>query len=194
VTTRARNTDGEDDDDIAVSKATVSTKCPLTMAEFKKPLTSKKCPHSFEAEAIQSMISMSTNRIDNRPNGARYVQCPVTGCSQILTKDDLHVDDVLVRKIQRLQRSRELEDEDMDDDGPSATARRNRTVIEDDDVADIDDIVEGRVPGTQVKPELRAAGRAPSTAHRAPPSSAAVVNLDEDSSDDEAEEGDSIEE
>ena len=110
VTTRARNEDEDSDDDIAVSKATISTRCPLTLAEFVKPLTSKKCPHSFEGEAIMSLLNGSRLR-EHGGVGEKTVQCPVTGCSQILKKTDLHTDAVLIRQIKRIQRSKELENE-----------------------------------------------------------------------------------
>ena len=144
-----RNEDEDEDPDIAVSRAVISTTCPLTLAEFKNPLTSKKCPHSFEAEAILALIRRSGTREGGR-GGVQVHQCPVGGCSQMLSVDDLHKDVVLVRQIERLQCAKELEQEEEDDedgrtgDGP--------TVI-DDDAEDVDEIIEGR--STQVKREPR---------------------------------------
>lgn len=193
VTTRARqDADGEEEDDIAVSKATISTKCPLTLMEFKTPLTSTKCPHSFESDAILSMIDTSPNRVNNR--GDRYVQCPVTGCSQTLTRKDLHADNVLIRKIKRIQRSKELADEENEGDVAGGNGGNNSTatVIEDDG-ADVDDIMEGRVvPQTQMKAEQRATAMPappPSTAQR---SATAVVDLGSESEEDETLEGDTM--
>ena len=190
VTTRGRaNAEEMDDDDIAISRTNVSTKCPLTLQEFKSPLTSNKCPHSFESDAILSMLSTSTARENNKPGGERQVQCPVSGCSQRLTRNDLHTDAVLIRQIQRIQRARELEAEDAEDEEPDENGisiQRRPTVIDEDggDGADVDDIVEGRViPQTQVKNEAKstwAMGRPPSTAPR---SSTAVVDLDDGNSD-----------
>jgi hypothetical protein len=105
----AGSTLDDGDDDIAISRATISTKCPLTLVEFVKPLTSTKCPHSFESEAVLGMIRQATNRT---------IQCPVTGCRESLRENDLQVDTVLKRKIQRLQRSKQMvQDDDDDADG-----------------------------------------------------------------------------
>ncbi|KAF2485393.1 zinc-finger of the MIZ type in Nse subunit-domain-containing protein [Neohortaea acidophila] len=191
VTTRGRaNAEDDDDDDIAVARATISTKCPLTLQELKSPLTSRKCPHSFEAEAILSMITGSSNREQGRPNGERYVQCPVTGCSQTLTRGDLHTDSVLVRRIKRLQRARELQDDDAEDEHNGGGPRS--TVIEDvdEDAADVDDIVAGRViQQTQMKSEPKG------TRSTVPPaSSARVVDLGSSSDEEEADEDEIMEE
>ena len=193
VTSRA-NAIGEDDDsedDLEVSKAKISTKCPLTLTEFKKPLTSKKCPHSFEAEAIMGMIRASAHR-----QGGQVVQCPVSGCSQMLTKNDLQTDAVLIRQIKRLQRSKQLDAEDADDDEEGgAGGGGGPTVIEDgdDDAADVDDIVEGRAaPATQMKVEPKSLANMRPPASTAP-RSAQVVDLG-DSDSDEADEGDTMEE
>jgi hypothetical protein len=78
--------DFEDDDDIIMDKATISTRCPLTFQQFKEPYTSTKCPHTFEKNAIVEMIRMSGHA--TRPGGvrgvgAKAVNCPVTGCDQV---------------------------------------------------------------------------------------------------------------
>lgn len=184
MTTRARNGDEEEDsdDDLAVSRTTISTKCPLTLTEFKKPLTSKKCPHSFEAEAILSLINGSTAHVGGGRSGEKTVQCPVSGCSQSLTKSDLHTDAVLVRQIKRLQRSRELDEEDADDredgvDGP--------TLIGDDDTADVDDIVEGR---TQIKGEPRSGRPKGRATPLTPMRNGGVVEVDSESEAEEVDE------
>lgn len=190
VTTRGRaDLADDDDDDIAVSKAAISTKCPLTLKEFTAPLTSKKCPHSFESEAILQMIDGSNLRM---AGNIRYVQCPVGACSQHLTRQDLHTDKVLIRKIKRLQDSKRLEDEDIEGEGTGCT-QGSATIIEDEDGADVDDVNAGRVvPQTQVKPERGTATSASptSTAQR---TSTAVVDLGSDTPD-EAEEDDEMEE
>lgn len=190
VTTRRARAEAEaddSDDDIAVSRATVSTKCPLTLQEFKNPLTSTKCPHSFESEAILQMIAQARPVPVNagaRPEKA--VQCPVSGCSKMLTKADLQTDNVLIRKIRRLQEAARLEAEesDNDDGGVPGTQKRGGVVIndEDEDGADVDDIVEGRVRGTQIKGEPVRSGRGPKAG-------GGVVDLAGDSGDEEAEEG-----
>ena len=198
VTTRARAiVDDEDDDDIAVSRASISTKCPLTLQEFKMPLTSTKCPHSFESEAILSMIGSSANR--EGPRGERIVQCPVPGCSQRLTDNDLQTDAVLIRKIKRIQRAKELEEEEAEDDegNQGRGTQRDATLIDDDeDGADVDDIVEGRVEvKTQTKAEPRGTQSVVPPSSNVPPrSSAAVVELGSSTDDDEADEEDATSE
>ena len=187
VTTRGRrdeNANDDSDDDLAVSKTTISTKCPLTLTEFQKPLTSRNCPHSFEGEAILSLINQSHQR-ENGRQGEKVVQCPVGGCSQILKRGDLHTDAVLIRQIKRIQRSRELENEGGDDgDG----AIDGTTVIDDgDDAEDVDDIVEGR---TQVKGEPRLGTNRPRPSPSTPPRPTQIVELGSDSEDDEAVEAD----
>lgn len=191
VTTRSRtNADDEDDndDDIAISRATISTKCPLTLQEFKDPLSSKKCPHSFENEAIVSMINSSASREPGRPNGQRMVQCPVTGCSQNLSRDDLYTDAVLIRQIKRIQRAKQIEEEEAEENDAPGNGRlslNGATVIddEDDDGADVDDIIDE--PRTQMKAEPRASAGAAQPPSTAPRSTANVVELG--SSDDEDE-------
>lgn len=187
---RANEDDGADsDDDIAVSKMTISTKCPLTLQEFKNPLTSTKCPHNFESDAIMQMIDQSRPQPVDGGRPQKAVQCPVSGCSQLLTKNDLRVDNVLIRKIKRVQEAARLaeEESDEDDDGQLRTQRDATLIDDDEDGADVDDVVTGRVKRTQVKGEMprssRTAGR-PSQ-HGA---GGGMVDLAADSSD-EAEEG-----
>lgn len=184
--------DEDSDDDIAVSRATISTKCPLTLQEFRTPLTSKKCPHSFEKEAIAEMIRYSATRVGGREGprggmigGEKAVMCPVPGCGETLTADDLHVDPVLKRKIQRLQRAKEMmdaeDDEDEAEDGSGAT-QRNATVLDDgSDDDDDDDEAANVVRATQTKMKKeRVTGNPPprSTAR------SAVVDLDDTSDED----------
>ena len=64
----------DSDDDVAIAREKISTKCPLTLKEFEEPVTSKKCPHSFERRAILELINA------NRGKGT---QCPVPGCNQV---------------------------------------------------------------------------------------------------------------
>ena len=130
------STDAEEsDDDIAILREKLSTKCPLTFTEFKDPVTSTKCPHTFERIAITSLIQQSTSNVHGNPirartwnNETRAVQCPVAGCSATLTGEDLRVDQVLVRKIRRLQEAkrrleREEDDSDVVPDTPTSKER-----------------------------------------------------------------------
>lgn len=86
ITDNTQRGDFDDDDDIVVDKATISTRCPITFQQFKEPFTSTKCPHTFEKNAILDMIRSSANRIGGggpRGQGEKAVECPVTGCSQV---------------------------------------------------------------------------------------------------------------
>ena len=195
---RTNANDGDDsDDDIAVSRATISTKCPLTLQEFKQPLTSKKCPHSFESEAIMSMINASELRVGGLPGprgrvtgGERAVQCPVPGCAEQLTKGDMHTDPVLMRKIKRMQRAIAMAAEDGSDDGtgPRGDRTQRAQVIDDEDGADVDAIVDRR---TQMKAEIKSTASSRPAASRAirtstAPVSTAPVELGGSSDEDES--------
>ncbi|KAJ9620236.1 hypothetical protein H2203_008001 [Taxawa tesnikishii (nom. ined.)] len=163
ITRRAARAD-DSDDDLQVAKETISTKCPLTLQEFKEPLTSRKCPHSFEASAITGMIDDPGNL--HRVGSERGVRCPVPGCQSELTKHDLHVDQVLLRKIRRLQRANAMGDEDDDDDegGRQNSARNAHEIESDDDDDDVDggmDIDDLEATQKSVKPKLEKSTQAP---------------------------------
>jgi hypothetical protein len=64
----------DDDDDIVMDRATISTRCPLTFQQFKEPFTSTKCPHTFEKNAILDYIRRAPGRMPH---------CPVNGCDQV---------------------------------------------------------------------------------------------------------------
>ncbi|KAH0559925.1 hypothetical protein GP486_003556 [Trichoglossum hirsutum] len=92
------------DDDIEIEGEHISLKCPLTLLPFEDPVTSKKCPHSFERSAILPMIQNSEARVGGvrRGEGERAVKCPI--CEEMLTINDLYSDKVLLRRIKRQQR------------------------------------------------------------------------------------------
>ncbi|KAJ4298846.1 hypothetical protein N0V90_004088 [Kalmusia sp. IMI 367209] len=111
--------DNDDDDDIVMDRATVSIRCPLTFQQFKEPYTSVKCPHTFERNAILEMIRKSNVRVGGVPRGGeKAVGCPVAGCSQMLTANDLQHDPILVRKIKRMQQAeaRAAEESEAEDE------------------------------------------------------------------------------
>jgi hypothetical protein len=66
--------DVDSDEDVAISGEKISIKCPLTLREFVNPITSTKCPHTFEKSAILEMIRLAPSR---------KVQCPVGGCRTV---------------------------------------------------------------------------------------------------------------
>ena len=80
-TTRAAAAAGdaiEDDDDLAVASERVSIKCPLTLLPMKEPVTSQKCPHSFEKGAILDMINRSDITLEGSGRrGVKALKCPV---------------------------------------------------------------------------------------------------------------------
>ncbi|GFF22515.1 E3 SUMO-protein ligase nse2 [Aspergillus udagawae] len=132
-----------DSDEIAIERERISLKCPLTLLPFRDPVTSTKCPHSFEREAITDMIAHSSTTVPGPPsrgrrNRIRSVKCPV--CSVVLTADDLRSDPVLLRRVRRAEAAsqREAEDDELDADGnPRKRPREGRksgiTVASDDD-------------------------------------------------------------
>lgn len=170
---RRGNEEDESDDEIAIERATVSTKCPLTLQEFKEPLSSTKCAHSFEKTAILELFGRQA-----------HVRCPVGGCQETLTKKDLRSDPVIVRKIQRLQKAKQMqqeqddEDEDEEDDHPRGGTQRRAQSIYDDDAADIDDD-EDEEPLMKTEPAPKQASRRSSQPPR--PSQAIDLDMDEDS-------------
>ncbi|PYH65567.1 SUMO ligase MMS21, partial [Aspergillus vadensis CBS 113365] len=120
-----------EDDEIAIQTERISLKCPLTLLPFRDPVSSTKCPHSFEREAIYTMISGSNQMVPD-PRGSsgsgggcgrarkrvRSVKCPV--CEVQLTEFDLRSDPVLVRRVKRAEmaelreREREMLGENQD--------------------------------------------------------------------------------
>src|SRR5215471_9001334 len=52
-----------DADEVAIRAERSSIRCPLTFLPFKDPVTSTKCPHSFERAAIEDMIRTCGKRM-----------------------------------------------------------------------------------------------------------------------------------
>jgi len=137
----------DSDDDIAIDRERISTRCPITLREFEEPVKSKKCNHSFERTAILEMINQSRPQTAaERSRWVANVECPATGCHESLTKDDLTTDAVLVRRIRRIQRAkaREEEEGEMEGVGRSRDARGNAINVEEiesgDEVSDVDEV------------------------------------------------------
>ncbi|KAJ4322327.1 hypothetical protein N0V94_002436 [Neodidymelliopsis sp. IMI 364377] len=123
--TRPRDGDFDSDDDIVMDKATISTKCPITFQQFKDPYTSNKCPHTFEKNAILDMIRHSGSNFGR--GGTKSVACPIPGCDQQLSVEDLRSDPILVRKIKRMQRV-ELEETQFDSDDEDVQAPQSSQI------------------------------------------------------------------
>nr|KMM65230.1 hypothetical protein CPAG_01581 [Coccidioides posadasii RMSCC 3488] len=105
------------DDDIAIESERVSIRCPITLLPFKDPVTSAKCPHSFERAAIESMINCSSETVVVRAPGLsrgrqklKFVKCPV--CSAQLLLQDLRQDPVLLRRVRRAMETAAAEEEE----------------------------------------------------------------------------------
>ena len=169
----AENEEDDDDDDIAIQRERISTKCPLTLRAFVDPVTSTKCPHSFERSAIEGMISASAVRLGGggrHATGPRAVQCPVPGCTQMLAATDLGADVVLRRKIARLLRAERMEAEEEEEDRGEeegrdvdelGAGRRRKRAIEVESGDEIEDEREGRrASGRRMKVESSARSRA----------------------------------
>ncbi|CAM9721497.1 unnamed protein product, partial [Discosporangium mesarthrocarpum] len=54
-------------------------KCPFTHSVFVEPVKSRRCGHTFERKAVQQHLHIS---------GSNAV-CPVAGCSNKLTREDI---------------------------------------------------------------------------------------------------------
>ena len=144
--------DNDSESDIEVAGEKISLKCPLTLLPMQEPLTSTKCPHSFEGEAILDMISRSNTFVNGGTDstqtqtqrrgarGVKGIKCPV--CTVMLTKADLHRDEVLVRKVRREQekeRRRQGDDDWDEDDGPTSRGARRKEAAEEIGSSDVED-------------------------------------------------------
>lgn len=79
------NGNEDEGSDIEVASERISIKCPLTLLPMVDPVTSKKCPHSFERNAIMEMISQSTVRIGGGRSGEKMMKCPVCEVVRLLS-------------------------------------------------------------------------------------------------------------
>ncbi|OQE47515.1 hypothetical protein PENCOP_c001G01487 [Penicillium coprophilum] len=181
---KRRLSPADSDDDIAIERERISLKCPLTLTPYQDPVTSTKCPHSFEREAIMDMIKRSPTTIP--PPASRrgqrrvhVVKCPV--CSIPLTAEDLRPDPVLLRRVRRAQelQRREEEDDHLEGDGRKNKDRSTGITLGSDVESD-DDAMDVDAPASQhIKNE--------------PLSQAAAARSDESSDDAESQDAESAE-
>lgn len=94
----------QSDDDLQTIRVRINTKCPLSLTEMINPTSNKSCTHVFEKTAIESYIK-AVDPTRRNPKNTKI--CPVPGCEKRIRLDELVVDGVLVRKIQRIQKARE---------------------------------------------------------------------------------------
>ncbi|KAL9049087.1 MAG: hypothetical protein Q9162_007402 [Coniocarpon cinnabarinum] len=153
--TGAANTD----EDLEEMGERISTKCPLTLQEFKEPVTSKKCPHSFEKAAITDLLKgIRPPTRGHHANWTPEIECPVPGCDSRLGKNDLEEDMRLKIIIKRRQRQRELarqqaEEEDEERHEQERSGRRVEE-IESGSEDDIDN-VEGNNDATSTAKSIK---------------------------------------
>ena len=70
--------DSIEDDDLTVASERISIKCPITLLTMIDPVTSQKCPHSFEKTAILDMIRLSDEPVPGTGrHGPKAIKCPV---------------------------------------------------------------------------------------------------------------------
>ena len=130
------------DEDFEEMGERISTKCPLTLQDFQEPVTSKKCPHSFEKSAILELIRNVRPPTRGRNQGwTQDIECPVGGCSSRLMKDDLEDDIRLKMLIKRKQRQQELARQQAEEENEDRRREeRDGTRVEEIDSASEDDI------------------------------------------------------
>ena len=159
-----------EDDEIEIERERISLKCPLTLLPFQQPVTSKKCPHSFEKNAIHDMIQRSSFTAEvpdpaarsgssacrnSRPptRRVRAVKCPV--CTVVLTSNDFVLDVALLRRVKRAEAATQREVEDDLDAVTGSKRRRSRksgiTLASDGASSDDNNEEEGDDEGRRVR-------------------------------------------
>ena len=82
----------EEDDDVAIATESINIKCPITLTEMKDPVSSTKCPHNYERQAFNNLLSVSDVWLDadgnasgpgSRSRRQRAMRCPVPGCEVV---------------------------------------------------------------------------------------------------------------
>ncbi|MCJ1245393.1 hypothetical protein MMC30_002597 [Trapelia coarctata] len=115
----------DDESDLEVTSERISIKCPITLRPMNEPVSTTKCPHSFEKKAILEMMERSTMTVDGsrwRRGLEKALKCPV--CGVTLTPSTIREDPILIRKIKRLQAAQA---QDPEDDFGSSPSDNNRT-------------------------------------------------------------------
>ena len=71
--THEDDADMDGDTDLIVERATISTRCPLSLQEMSEPYANRRCKHVFEKAAIMEFIGRQ----------GRAVVCPQSGCNAV---------------------------------------------------------------------------------------------------------------
>lgn len=77
----------EEDEELNVSGGKISLKDPLSLHHFRHPVYSKVCKHTFEKDSISGYLN------------SQNTDCPITGCSSSLSKDDLKTDVLMQLRV-----------------------------------------------------------------------------------------------
>jgi E3 SUMO-protein ligase NSE2 len=170
---QGRQAEDDEDSDVEIASERVSLKCPITLLPFKDPLTSVKCPHSFEKDAILDMLRLSSEYLpfttdrelelsqvrDRRALERKKkeistptVRCPV--CSCILVETDLKPDPVLLRKVKRVEAARKRQQ------NPTSDSEEEEEEEEEEEDGEAPRGTQRKPVGLGSSPARRASGRA----------------------------------
>ena len=88
-----RATPTTDDEEVTIASEKKSLKCPITLLTMTDPLSSTKCPHSFERSAILGMLELSERPPANGCRGAqgveRRMKCPECSVVSLVVQESL---------------------------------------------------------------------------------------------------------
>ncbi|KAL9608252.1 MAG: hypothetical protein Q9167_006904 [Letrouitia subvulpina] len=146
----------EEEEEITIARERRTLRCPLTLLPLHDPLSSTRCPHAFEREAILSMLAAAARG----RGGSGSMKCPE--CEAELSKETLVVDPVLVRKIRRIEererKEREEEEEEEEEEDGDDMDRGSKEVVTSSPVREKGfGVLKGRSPG-RVKREKMSSG------------------------------------
>lgn len=88
----SNNNDGDDDDELQIEGGKIDLKCPITLQLFKDPYMSKKCGHTYDAEAIKTTF------------GTHGQICPTPGCPASLLASDFKRDDLMALRVKAFKK------------------------------------------------------------------------------------------
>ena len=91
--------------DLEIAHEKISLKCPITLLPFTEPLTSTKCPHSFDRAGIEAMIQRSTRYLpSSRPELQAQMREPIEIGDEEEEQEDVDEDDQAARRPGRRNR------------------------------------------------------------------------------------------